>query len=237
MEGNLSPTLTAENNGICRIEKEEAFVERDTAEILRTLRKEIGEKAFFEWAFGGFKCLLAEEILQQNLYAKEIYKDWFERSDIFKFPYNSEDNKQFDFKEEDLRNMWNEWQVRCSSCRCKLQKQQLKQFDDFVQKLSFKTTQKEKCLLDLWKACEGIGLLREALSKVQEIWQSTNGWEMQRNYYRIRKLTAKETWRLMGFTDNDFRKAEAVNSNTQLYKQAGNSIVKDVLMAIFEQMM
>ena len=40
-----------------------------------------------------------------------------------------------------------------------------------------------------------------------------------------------------GFSDEDFHKAESVNSNTQLYKQAGNSIVKDVLMAIFSQMM
>ena len=50
---------------------------------------------------------------------------------------------------------------------------------------------------------------------------------------RIRKLTPKECWRLMGFNDTDFEKAEAVNSNTQLYKQAGNSIVVDVLEAIF----
>ena len=56
------------------------------------------------------------------------------------------------------------------------------------------------------------------------------------NKYRIRKLTPKECWRLMGFTDEDFEKAAKVNSNTQLYKQAGNSIVKDVLMAIFRQM-
>lgn len=55
--------------------------------------------------------------------------------------------------------------------------------------------------------------------------------------YRIRKLTPLECWRLMGFTDEDFHKAEAVNSNTQLYKQAGNSIVVDVLKAIFEQML
>lgn len=54
--------------------------------------------------------------------------------------------------------------------------------------------------------------------------------------YRIRKLTPKECWRLMGFTDEDFEKAAKVNSNTQLYKEAGNSIVKDVLMAIFRQM-
>ena len=55
--------------------------------------------------------------------------------------------------------------------------------------------------------------------------------------YRIRKLTPKECWRLMGFSDEEFEKAAEVNSNTQLYKQAGNSIVKDVLMAIFKQML
>lgn len=53
---------------------------------------------------------------------------------------------------------------------------------------------------------------------------------------KIRKLTPLECWRLMGFSDDDFRKAQAVNSNTQLYKQAGNSIVKQVLMAIFKEM-
>lgn len=54
--------------------------------------------------------------------------------------------------------------------------------------------------------------------------------------YRIRKLTPLECWRLMGFSDEDFHKAEEVNSNTQLYKQSGNSIVKNVLIAIFGQM-
>ena len=54
--------------------------------------------------------------------------------------------------------------------------------------------------------------------------------------YRIRKLTQKETWRLMGFSDEDYEKAAEVNPKTQLYKQAGNSIVKDVLMAIFSQL-
>ena len=54
--------------------------------------------------------------------------------------------------------------------------------------------------------------------------------------YRIRKLTPKECWRLMGFSDEDFAAAEQVNSNTQLYKQAGNSIVKNVLVAIISQL-
>lgn len=54
--------------------------------------------------------------------------------------------------------------------------------------------------------------------------------------YRIRKLTPKECWRLMGFSDEDYEKAAEVNSKTQLYKQSGNSIVRDVLMAIFSQL-
>lgn len=55
--------------------------------------------------------------------------------------------------------------------------------------------------------------------------------------YRIRKLTPKECWRLMGFDDEDFRKAEQVNSNTQLYKQAGNSIVVNVLEGILKNLL
>ena len=54
---------------------------------------------------------------------------------------------------------------------------------------------------------------------------------------RIRKLTPKECWRLMGFDDADFEKAAEVNSNSQLYKQAGNSIVVDVLYYIFREML
>lgn len=56
-------------------------------------------------------------------------------------------------------------------------------------------------------------------------------------HIRVRKLTPLENWRLMGFADSDFNKAAAVNSNSQLYKQAGNSIVVDVLMAIFREML
>jgi DNA (cytosine-5)-methyltransferase 1 len=61
------------------------------------------------------------------------------------------------------------------------------------------------------------------------------GYVPMHNYttdYRIRKLTPKECWRLMGFDDSDFDKAQKVNSNTQLYKQAGNSIVVNVLEGI-----
>lgn len=50
----------------------------------------------------------------------------------------------------------------------------------------------------------------------------------------VRKLTPRECFRLMGFSDSDFEKAQAVCSDTQLYKQAGNSIVVNVLEAIIK---
>ena len=52
---------------------------------------------------------------------------------------------------------------------------------------------------------------------------------------RIRKLTPRECWRLMGFTDEEFDRVHGI-SNSQLYKQAGNSIVVNVLSALLSQL-
>ena len=54
--------------------------------------------------------------------------------------------------------------------------------------------------------------------------------------YKIRKLTPKECWRLMGFDDVLFDRARSMCSNTQLYKQAGNSIVVDVVEQILDNL-
>lgn len=53
--------------------------------------------------------------------------------------------------------------------------------------------------------------------------------------YRIRKLTPRECWRLQGFPDWAFDKAQKVNSNSQLYKQAGNSVTVNVISAIAKE--
>lgn len=55
--------------------------------------------------------------------------------------------------------------------------------------------------------------------------------------YRIRKLTPRECFRLMGVSDEDIDKIQAAGiSKTQQYKMAGNSIVVDVLYHIFRKM-
>nr|DAK18827.1 MAG TPA: Cytosine specific methyltransferase [Caudoviricetes sp.] len=53
--------------------------------------------------------------------------------------------------------------------------------------------------------------------------------------FRIRKLTPRECWRLQGFPDWAFDKAQEVNSNSQLYKQAGNSVTVNVIAAIAKE--
>ena len=70
---------------------------------------------------------------------------------------------------------------------------------------------------------------------INEIWKSIN--IKSQNKYRIRKLTARECWRLMAFTDIEFDCAKLSGvSNSRLYQQAGNSIVVDVLVGIFKEL-
>ena len=59
---------------------------------------------------------------------------------------------------------------------------------------------------------------------------------LEKPQYRIRKLTPRECGRLMGVSDEDIDKMAAVNSNTQLYRQFGNSIVVQVMCAMFKNL-
>ncbi len=64
---------------------------------------------------------------------------------------------------------------------------------------------------------------------------SSNSWQENNNLidgYRIRKLTPKECFRLQGFTDEYFERVRAVNSDSQLYRQAGNSVTVNVIYEI-----
>lgn len=61
-------------------------------------------------------------------------------------------------------------------------------------------------------------------------------YEKYQCYIAIRKLTPKECFRLQGWTDDYFEKAQFVNSDSQLYKQAGNGVTVNVIKAIAERM-
>lgn len=61
-------------------------------------------------------------------------------------------------------------------------------------------------------------------------------YERYQCYIAIRKLTPKECFRLQGWTDDYFEKAQFVNSDSQLYKQAGNGVTVSVIQAIAEKL-
>lgn len=76
--------------------------------------------------------------------------------------------------------------------------------------------------------------VKEATNGAKDIWAV---WSEKYNcYLAIRKLTPKECFRLQGWTDDYFERAEFVNSNSQLYKQAGNGVTVNVVKAIGEKL-
>ncbi len=75
----------------------------------------------------------------------------------------------------------------------------------------------------------------QGISPAMDTCQGGNRMPKITEQYRIRKLTPRECWRLMGVRDEQFNKLHDI-SNSQLYKMAGNSIVADVLMGIFRNL-
>lgn len=78
---------------------------------------------------------------------------------------------------------------------------------------------------------QGIFVKVENELTVYAIW-----YEKYQCYIAIRKLTPKECFRLQGWTDDYFEKAKFVNSDSQLYKQAGNGVTVNVVRAIGDKM-
>lgn len=71
-----------------------------------------------------------------------------------------------------------------------------------------------------------------AIRNGQKVVESKRSAPMDDRIVRIRKLTPKECFRLQGWTDDYFEKAQFVNSDSQLYKQAGNGVTVNVIEAI-----
>src|SRR5699024_9505279 len=205
-------------------------IERDTFEILQTLQKEIGEKEIAEWRSRILDTFQQEEILRQDMYEKGLYSEQSaEELELEKQSHQCKiENRTFD-GQKGMREMpINKELGRTSYGREPIQ-QFARELTSVVQKLSSKTSQ-EKNLYRLRETTQGIRLLQQALSEIQEIWRPSLYEEQS---LRIRELTEKECWRLQSFTDEQFYKAkESGMSNRQLYKQAGNAVTVNVVDAI-----
>lgn len=205
--------------------------ERNTFEILCLLRKEIGEKAFAEWGIAIVAPFQQAEVLRQGVHEKSFSENREEQSDIQQRPYNSEIDKQVDYKRNCLPKMWDNAEFRCSPCGRGLYQQFREQFDCALQKLSHENPSPQEFMYSLWQASEGIRVLREALSEIQEI---RGRIDMQRKKsVRIRRLTPREVWRLQGFPDEYFDKAKY--KKEKIYFVGGEDICCAKLRAAIEK--
>lgn len=109
-------------------------------------------------------------------------------------------------------------------------------FNQALETLAKNNCKKGDCISAFNMTVDSSGCSPTAILPVVEDKRNMEEAEEKKSKYAIRKLTPRECWRLMNFSDNDFEKAEKVNSNSQLYKQAGNSIVVACLCALFSQL-
>jgi DNA (cytosine-5)-methyltransferase 1 len=229
-------TLTAQDRHGVLVGKGEQYGETEegnAVKILRELREEIGEKAFAEWGLGILNSLQSEEVLQQGVHGERIQRREEERK--LELDRGSQESTGVSEKDGMLK-MRKQREFRYPPQGRRLPEQLRRELSCIVQELSYKGAPQEGFLQSLWTASEGIGVLREALSTVQEAWAPSGNKEAKRAY-RIRRLTPLETFRLQGFPDEFFHRAKAAGvSDSQLYKQAGNAVTVNVVYEIAKRL-
>lgn len=188
----------------CTIDTKEKDKYERSRELLQILWKEVGKKEIWQ-QIRRFIGVQEKKILQSNLYENELYEDRKSQSKISTSTPNSSEYNEIITDREKMFNMWKNWKTRYTPQRWELSEQQFRQFNLFMQELSYETTQGETSMQGMWQTNERFRILQQTLFKIQEIWRSNEN--KISNGLRIRKLTPREVWRLMGFDDEDFEKA------------------------------
>lgn len=184
------------------------------------------EENYAEWKARISKLVETAEILRQVMYELVLSQEQSEvwGSELVCSSRESKAGEQGNY----LSRLWSEEEYRCPSCRFEYSKQFATELGRFMQKLPLEKTQKEKCMQNLWEACERTPAMQQALHQMEKIWGSTLS--QSESQFRIRKLTPRETWRLQAFPDELFDRAQQAGlSDSQLYKQAGNSVTVNVI--------
>src|SRR5699024_6869013 len=207
--------------------------ERNTVEILRVLQEEIGEEAVTEWRLRILDSFQSSEILQYGLYEETS------SNKLSTYVIGEQQSEECEIKSRvfhrltDLSGMWLGQEFRCSSYRREPLQQFAREFSIIMSELSQQNPQTREVVQDLWETAEGSRILQQALYKVQEIWRP----EVQKTRYRIRKLSPLECWLLQGFPDEAHEAVKQAGlSDSQRYKQAGNSVTVNVIYEIAKKL-
>mgnify|MGYP006921350723 CR=1 FL=1 len=207
--------------------------------ILQTLLQTVSSATVSEWGTAILTSLQSNDILQSEVYDSGIYGKRKERQ---QFSDNTNQQSQGTKNDSPFKLLYL-WKTECNRCTPQGRepiKQLIRKFTEDLSLLSHKNSPEGQTMFSIWMQwqTQRSRLLRETLSAIQNIRQSNDvqGKSIFASNYpkRIRRLSPLEAFRLQGFSDDFFYKCNAVNSDTQLYKQAGNSITVNVLKAIIK---
>ena len=209
----------------------------NTVEVLRELRRKIGEEAFAQWGLGILNSLQSAQILQSDLYGNSIRPATFSTS----WPIYCKISRKEDDSSWLLQSLREAECERCSPQGWELSEQLHRELGSYLSELSCEGASPKRFMQDLWNADEGTGLLRKALSEIQEIRQPIDDKsESTQGCVRIRRLVPIETELLQGFPRNwtqiPYRNKPADQCpDGPRYKACGNSMAVPVMRWIGER--
>lgn len=218
--------------GIKQGDSNASTYEADARSILSTLWEKVGEEAFSEWRFRILEAIRDEKILQSWMYgesvrcASESFRHW-----VLDSPLSWKEG----VAGVGMRKLWEDGPDGRTPQGRELAKQLCVELGDYLQKLPQQDSQEEGSVHSVRITAEGIGLLRQALSEVQETRRSDDVQEKSAHAVSsVRRLVPVETERLMGFqpewTRIPWRGKPAEDCpDGPRYKACGNSMGVNVM--------
>ena len=231
--GDICETVQANygtgGNNVPMVNEREVEDAKTRDQVLRVLQETYGEKEVKEWGSAILVTLQQTEVLQQRVHESG-------------FQCETEDGKELGGSSLTRPELVAEWLLRdmrkreeCgrSSQGWKPTEQQYREFAEIMQKLPHESTQASKYLLDMWEKGQGLWILRETLSAIQEVRKPDD--DKSKPIYRnavVRRLTCLECTRLQGFPDGwvdigdwvDSKGKKHKDADSPKYKALGNSI-------------
>lgn len=199
------------------------------SQILRLLQETYGEETILKWGVAVLDTLQQAEILRQGVHEGGIQSKTQNRQ---KLDDGSLPCSEF-VANWLLRDMRKREKCGCTPQGQKSAEQRFEQFDESMPELSQQNPQTCKDLFNMWEKGERLGLLRQALSEIQEVWQSFDGkGQSVHGCSIVRRLTPLEAERLQGYPDGwtdigewvDSKGKKHKDADSPRYKALGNSI-------------
>ncbi len=225
-------TLTTGQEQATLVEDNGDLIKHET-KILSQLWERAKNENYAKWSERISKLVSTTEVLRQIMYEQLLSQgsSKIRKCELVCSPQESQRNRYG----YNLQDLWSNQEYRYPSYRRKYSEQFTREFNCFVQKLPHEATQKKEYMQNLWKASKRIPSLQQTLHQMEKIRGSFVS--QKQSKWRIRKITPLEAWRLQGFPDWAFNRAKQARlSDSQLYKQAGNSVTVPVIKAIADRM-